>query len=96
MRCDLCAQEMPSHGHYVVRIDVFADPSVPPVSAEQLAAADFDSDLERLLKEMENLTEHDLQDQVHRRFEYRICQPCQVRFLATPLGKPWKRKEGEN
>ena len=96
MKCDLCGRDLPEQGHYIVRIDVFADPSVPPVSAEQLAATDFDAELESLLKEMEQFTADDLQDQVHRRFEYRVCRPCQVRFLANPLGLPRKRKEGEN
>ena len=96
MKCDLCDRDLPPHGHYIVRIDVFADPSIPPVSAEELATTDFDQELDTLLKQMETLSAADLQDQVHRRFEYTICRPCQVRFLANPLGKPRKRREGEN
>ena len=30
----------------------------------------------------------DLQDQVHRRFEFKLCRPCQAKFLANPLGRP--------
>ena len=34
--CDLCGREVELHESYVVRIDVFADPSVPPMSTEEL------------------------------------------------------------
>jgi hypothetical protein len=97
MRCELCDRELsPGGGHYVVRIDVFADPSVPPVSSDELSSTDFDQELDALLKQMEGMSAEDLQDQVHRRFEYRICRPCQLRLLANPLGKPRKRADGEN
>lgn len=79
-----------------MRIDVFADPSVPPVSSDELSSTDFDQELDALLKQMEGMSAEDLQDQVHRRFEYRICRPCQLRLLANPLGKPRKRADGEN
>jgi hypothetical protein len=96
VRCDLCDRELAPHAQYIVRIDVFADPSIPPVSSAELASTDFDQELDALLREMEGLSADDLQDQVHRRFEYRICRPCQIRFLANPFGKPRKHKEGEN
>src|SRR5688572_9124034 len=32
--CDLCGTAIAPHAHYIVRIDVFADPSMPPVSTE--------------------------------------------------------------
>ena len=96
MRCELCDREISPGGHYVIRIDVFADPLMPPVSSEELATTDFDEELDALLKQMEGLSADDLQDQVHRRFEYQVCRPCQVRFLANPLGKPRKRREGDN
>ena len=76
------------HESYVVRIDVFADPSMPATTAEELAAADFDQQVADLLEQMKHLSADELQDDVHRRFEYRLCRPCQRRFLANPLGKP--------
>src|SRR5215204_1045792 len=27
--CDLCGHSIPPHAHYVVRMDIFADPSMP-------------------------------------------------------------------
>jgi hypothetical protein len=37
---------------------------------------------------MKGMSADELQDQVHRRFEYKLCRVCQMRFLVNPLGKP--------
>ncbi len=94
--CELCGNEMPPHSHYIVRIDVFADPQVPHTTSEELAAGDFDKTVSELLEEMNGMTTEELQDQVHRRFEFKICGKCQRLFLANPLGKPRRDKPGEN
>lgn len=95
--CDLCGAPVPPHAHYVVRIDVFADPSMPPLDTEELAEQDPEQMMADILAELNHYTADDLQDQVHRRFEYRICRACQLKFIANPLGKPrQQRPPGEN
>jgi len=83
--CELCGRELVPAGHYVVRIDVFADPAMPGTSTQDLQSIDFDAALDKLLDEMKDMTLDELQDQVHRRFEYRICPKCQQWFLRDPL-----------
>jgi hypothetical protein len=94
--CELCGSRVPPNGHYVVKIDVYADPSVPPMSTEELEEKDFDQTFAQLLEQMKGMSADDLQDDVHRRFEYRLCRDCQRRFLANPLGKPRVREVREN
>ena len=95
--CELCGAVVAPHAHYVVRIDVYADPSVPAMTTEELEELDFDQSFAKLLEQMKHLSADDLQDQVHRRFEFRLCPPCQGRFLANPLGKPRAApRPGEN
>ena len=94
--CDICGTSIAPHAHYIVRIDVFADPSVPPIDTEGLDETDPAKTLAELMEEMKNMSADELQDQVHRRFEFRICRPCQARFLANPLGQPRHRKVGDN
>ena len=94
--CELCGREVDVHDSYVVRIDVFAEPSMKPVTGEELAAFDFDETYNELLEQMKHMTADDLQDDVHRHFEYRLCRPCQRRFLANPLGKPRRTAAGQN
>lgn len=94
--CAICGKRVVEHESYLVRIDVFADPTMPPVTTEELAEMDFDNTLAELLEQMKQMSAEELQDQVHRRFEYRLCRPCQVRFLVNPLGLPRVRKPGGN
>jgi len=82
--------------HYVVKIDVFADPEMPAVTSEEMEEADYQSAMEELLKQMEGMSADELQDQVHRRFEFKLCRACQMRFLVNRLGKPRQARVGEN
>ena len=94
--CDLCGREMEAHNHYIVHIDVFADPSIPPTSSAELESMDFDATIDGLLDEMKHMSAAELQDQIHRRFEFRICAKCQPGFLVNPLGMPRNVRAGEN
>jgi hypothetical protein len=94
--CELCGRLIPPHAHYVVRIDVFADPSIPEISSADLEEADLQKAMDDLLEEMKQFTSEELEEQVFRRFEYQICRPCQIRFLGNPLGKPREKKTGKN
>ena len=94
--CDICGVRVEPHAHYVVRIDVFADPSMPQLSGEDLEEMDFDKAFAELIEQMKRLSPDDLQDQVHRRFEYRLCPACQRRVLANPMGKPREARAGRN
>lgn len=94
--CDLCDRQLVKHASFVVRIDVFADPSMPPLSTAELGETDFDATLDQLIDEMKGMTTDDLQDGVHRRFEFRLCPGCHRRFLANPMGKPRDVQTGTN
>ena len=90
--CDLCNRPVPPHGHYVVKIEVFADPRMPEVTAEEMEEADYQAAMKELIEQMKGMSANDLQDQVHRMFEFKICPACHASFLANPLGKPRERR----
>jgi predicted amidophosphoribosyltransferase len=94
--CDLCNRPVSPHGHYIVKIDVYADPEMPAVSSEELAEADYQQAMKELMEQMKGMTADELQDQVHRRFEFKLCRTCQMRFLVNPLGKPRQHRPGSN
>ena len=96
VHCDICNAVVAPHAHYIVRMDVFADPSIPEMSTEELEEMDPDETFAKLIEQMKAMTADDLQDQVHRRFEYKLCHACQKRFLANPLGLPRETSPGEN
>ena len=86
--CELCAAKLPVHASYVVRIDVFADPSLPELSTADVDELTSENQFAILMSELELMSVDEAQDQVHRRFEYKLCAACQRRFLANPLGRP--------
>jgi hypothetical protein len=88
VHCDLCGTTIPPNAHYIVRIDVFPDPTVPNMTADEVNDLTSEDQLAQLMHQLELMSEDELQDQVHRRFEYRLCGPCQRQFLANPLGRP--------
>jgi hypothetical protein len=94
--CNLCRKTVPIHESFVVRIEVFADPSLPPMSGAQLAAIDSGQAMQQLLEQMKTMSTDELQDGVHRRFEYRLCAACQREFLRNPLGRPRTHEAGFN
>jgi hypothetical protein len=94
--CAMCEAILPPHGFHIVRIDVFAEPSVPPVSGDELEEMDTQATIARLIRQLERMDPGEAQDQVHRRFQYLICADCQKAMLANPLGKPRRTREGAN
>jgi hypothetical protein len=95
-RCDLCGVLIAPHAHYVVRIEVFADPTVPALNVEGLGVAGADETYEKLIEQMKHMSEEELQDQVHRHFYFTLCPTCQPEFLVNPLGRPRRRRVSEN
>jgi hypothetical protein len=96
VRCDRCGVEIPVSASYVVRIEAFADPSMPAVSAETLEAIDFDEAFRAIIEEAKRYSTEELNDQVHRRFEFRLCPSCHRNFIANPLAKPRVQSPGHN
>ena len=87
--CRACGRNVATEASYVVRIDVFADPSMPPISSDDLQGeAGAGETVDDLIAQLSTMSDEELQDQVHRRFEYRVCGACQKLVLANPLGLP--------
>src|SRR5579864_2506867 len=80
-QCALCRRSVAAGSGYVVRIDVFADSELPPMTTEQIEAIDFSATLSDLMEQMKGMSADELQDGVHRRFEYRLCAGCHARYL---------------
>jgi hypothetical protein len=39
VQCDLCQRTVPLHESFVLKMDVYADPSMPPMNSEQVESA---------------------------------------------------------
>jgi hypothetical protein len=84
--CDRCGDSIPPHAHYVVKIQVYADPSMPDVTSDDLEESDYALRTADLLQQMEGMSAEELENAVHWSRDFRICRPCQVALLRDPLG----------
>jgi hypothetical protein len=70
---------------YVVLIDAVADPTPPHFTPQDLHR-DIRAEIVRLLKELQNCSEHELMDQVLRRTIIHLCNPCFASWIEDPAG----------
>jgi hypothetical protein len=85
--CERCgAQLEPGKGEfYVVRIEAFADPTPPSITAEDLQR-NIAAEIERLLDSMRNLSAQEAMDQVYRKMTVYLCTPCYQCWIEHPVG----------
>lgn len=84
----MCHRLIPPHSGYVVRIEVFAEPSLPATTREAIESTDHRAEIKRLIAQMSDRSAAELQDDVYRRMAFTICAVCQQRYLENPLPPP--------
>ena len=84
--CKRCGAVLtPGAGNfYLVAVEAVADPTPPTLSAEDPAA--IRARIERLLAELEGVSEQEALDQVYRRLAFHLCGPCFRRWIENPTG----------
>lgn len=93
-RCAACHRSVLKTESYIVRIEVLADPGTPAIDTD--TEPDASATIADLLEQMKQMTAEELQDQVYRKFEYRLCGHCHKLLLSNPLGLPRRRVHGRN
>lgn len=83
--CDRCRCTLHSGegNFYVVKIEAMADPSPPTVDEPP---EDIAGEIERLIEQVEQHSERELMDQVHRRLTLHLCRPCYQDWIENPTG----------
>ncbi len=92
--CHVCGIDLSIHDSYIVRIDVMADPTVPEMSSDD--PGNSAETYRALIEQLKHLSAEEMNDQVFKRFEYRLCPICHKRFLQNPMGMPRRRRPGMN
>jgi hypothetical protein len=84
--CDRCNKSLliDEDVRYQVHIVVQAAYDPMEITTEDLKKSNPGS-WAALIQQLENLTEQEAQDQVHREFHFDLCPPCQKIYLETPL-----------
>lgn len=93
-RCAACGRSVLKTESYIVRMEVLADPGTPAIDTHN--EPDASATIADLLEQISQMTAEELQDQVYRKLEYRLCGHCHALFLANPLGLPRRRVHGRN
>jgi hypothetical protein len=86
--CDRCGQSLPRYGFYIAKIDVYADPALPPMSEDDLARANPGDAMKEIYQALRDRGPDELMDDVHRHFDFKLCRRCQRAFIFNPLGQP--------
>jgi hypothetical protein len=94
VQCSICQRTLRRCESYILRMELFADPGVPEITSEDMP--DTEQTISELLEEMESMSSDELQDKVHRHFDFRLCGVCHAQLLANPLGLPRRRARSEN
>lgn len=92
--CAACGRSVTRSESYIVRMEVLADPGTPAIDTE--SEPDACASISDLLEQLSAMSAEELEDQVYRRFEYRLCGRCHKNFLANPMGLPRLRAHGRN
>jgi hypothetical protein len=69
-----------------VRIEAVADPTPPEFSLDDLRR-DHRKEIERLLKQMESLSERELMNQIYRQRTVFLCGSCYGGWIENPAGR---------
>ena len=85
--CDRCVRELtPGKGDfYVIQIEAVADPT-PPTFDEHDLPRDLKGEINKLVGQLEELSERESMDQVHRRVTIYLCGPCYREWIENPAG----------
>lgn len=85
--CARCAAELqPGAGDfYRIHIEAVADPTPPTFSAEDVASGSR-AEMDRLLAQLEGLSEREALEQVYRRLTLYLCGPCYRNWIENPVG----------
>jgi hypothetical protein len=85
--CARCGAELsPGSGDfYIVRIEAIADPSPPVIPLDDLLG-DSRGRIDRLIEQMQGLSEQEAMDQVYRRLAIHLCGPCYRVWIENPAG----------
>lgn len=85
-RCDGCGLDLQPDGsnHYILKIEAFAAAGKLEFTRQDLER-DHQTEIRRVMAELENHSADEIEDQVYRALRFDLCPACHRRFLAHPL-----------
>jgi hypothetical protein len=86
--CDRCGKPLGPNGidRFVVRIEVFAAADQLVINDEDLAR-DHREEITQLVKQLDQMSPDQIEDQTYRAFRFDLCRTCQGEYLRGPIRK---------
>ena len=86
--CDRCGKALEhDQVRYIAKIQVFAAANPLTITFQDLLQ-DHTSEIERLLRQCDELSEDELMRDVHVDLQFDLCRACQKAYLENPLATP--------
>ena len=84
--CDMCGKGLlvEDDVRYEVTIEIKSAYDPMEITAEDLVK-DHTAEIKRLIKQMKEINQQDLEDEVYKVFRFDLCHTCQKKFLKNPL-----------
>ena len=90
MKCSRCGRQLGTGvGRYIMTMTFIADVD------HQLSLEVQEGDMDALLKEIEQIPEKDLYEQVYQKRAFLLCRPCKENIAARPFGAHSTKKPAE-
>jgi hypothetical protein len=89
MTCDLCGKPLLATEpvRYEVRIQVYAAYDPLEITPADLTE-DHRAQIRALIRRLEDMDPHDIEDSVYKELRFDLCMACQRRYLRSPLPHP--------
>ncbi len=87
-QCDLCGKTLliDEDIRYVLKIDVYAAYDPMELTADDLER-DHRAEIKRLIEQMNGMDPQELEDSVHKEFNFQLCPACQREYIKNPLSR---------
>src|ERR1041384_8670215 len=72
---------------YIILVEAYAENSPLIISSQDLAK-DHHQEMQAITEELNQYSEQELMDMVHRRFTFYLCRPSYRQWIENPTGQP--------
>lgn len=96
--CEFCGEELAKPEEaYRLKIEMFADPSPPEITREDLQGRDFEAEMRALIEQMAHLDPAEAEAEVYESYLFTLCGRCRKRLHETLRRRqiPFDRHFGE-
>ena len=79
--CEICGEELAQPEQaYRLKIEMYADPSPPEITQEDMEGRDFEAEMRELIEQMAGLDPAEAEAEVYESYLFTLCGRCRRRL----------------